>query len=64
MPAFQEDDSKIIKFIQEIKWKSFTKLYIIVKLIFYEIGSKYLKYIIDINITQYEISNRTNFKVL
>jgi hypothetical protein len=45
------NDNKIISLIKQTKWKSFEKLYPIVKQKYPKITSKHLKYLIDNNIT-------------
>jgi hypothetical protein len=45
------NDNKIISLIKQTKWKSFEKLYPIVKPKYPKITSKHLKYLIDNNIT-------------
>jgi hypothetical protein len=44
-------DNNIISLIKQTKWKSFEKLYSIIKEKYPKITSKHLKYLIDNNIT-------------
>jgi hypothetical protein len=63
------NDTSIISFIKQTKWKSCEKLYPIVKQKYPNITSKHLKYLIDNNITHHiktpiKYSSKYNNKIV